>query len=102
MHNVLEFLEDIELDAPNIWRYFAETIGIPAADGYLPMKILSDCANMMHQKLSACKMLKEVLVKVVNCSVSSKGDGIDPFCCRYLPFTGITHVMTLFCKIIAS
>ena len=79
VHNVLEFLEDIELDAPNIWRYFAEIIGIPAADGYLPMKTLKDCVDMMHQKTSACKMLKEVLVKAVDCSVSLRGDEIDPF-----------------------
>lgn len=59
------------IDVPHIWRYLGELIGHPVAQGHLPLQAVGASLPSI-QKSSARKMLADVLVIAVKCSVCSR------------------------------
>ena len=58
---VVQFAEDMEIDIPQIWKYFGELIGPMIQDGSVPLSFLKQAAEPLKQSKKAGIFVAEIL-----------------------------------------
>ncbi|GAB1608041.1 eukaryotic translation initiation factor 4 gamma 1-like [Argonauta hians] len=72
MHKVLEDVEDLEIDVPRIWTYFAQLISSLLGEGRLPWTILKEIAKPLRSIKKGGIFIAEILKELVNQMSESK------------------------------
>ncbi|CAI9740600.1 eukaryotic translation initiation factor 4 gamma 1 isoform X2 [Octopus vulgaris] len=65
MNNVLEYAEDLEIDVPRIWTYFAQLISSLLGEGRLPWTILKEIVEPLKTTNKGGVFIAEILKELV-------------------------------------